>query len=375
MKKIAIIVGDPEVNDAFSLSEQGLKLRPWLKNINNSLVSNMRLEYKILRNNGNQNIVRKTVPNVVNLYYSVYLYLKSKLDKLNDVSLIFPKDITFKNLKGYDYIFYNFFDPIAAAVLYNDPNKGLQMEKLLHKLDSKTFLMPSTKFTNLQHDKCKYYKYLSDSGIPIAPTHCLSKKEWPKDNDSKLAVCKRLVSLFKKEKWNRVFVKPVMGTSGTDADELEDPKDTSELLSVISDLFKKKYPKIVFQKFIAKFAIHPNPEIKMYYVGDSYVYSVVMDDRQASASLKQEGGTYTIKDSTLVQVKKLGAKVIKAIKPLFNGQLLLTRIDVGCCVKGKHFVNEIEYAPGFYTSFINGDKKFMIDSLIGDQMLKIIGSK
>ena len=317
MKKIAIIVGDPEVNDAFSLSKEGLKLRPWLQNVPKNLISDMRLEYKILTNSGNQNIVRKTVENVVNLYYSVYLYLIYRLEKNKNngttVSLIFPKDITYNKLKGFDFIFYNFFDPIAAAVLYNDPNKGLQMERLLKKLGPKTFLIPSTKFTDLQHDKCKYYKYLSDSGIPIAPTHCLSKQDWPKDSASKQAVCKKLVALFKKEKWSRVFVKPVMGTSGTDADELEDPTDTSELLSVISDLFKKKYPKIVFQKFIAKFAIHPNPEIKMYYVGDSYVYSVVMDDRQASASLKQEGGTYSIKGSTLVQAKKLARTLVPQI--------------------------------------------------------------
>jgi len=143
----------------------------------------------------------------------------------------------------------------------------------------------------------------------------------------------------------------------------------------------KKYPGIVIQKEIKNFGNSRKcPEIRMYYVGSKYQYSVSAQENIILRP-REEGGTF---DTPLDSLKRHTRKILKRLPPMLmaNGKKLprlLTRLDMGYIVNGNYnpFVNEVEYVPSLYSedcacAYNKGlGEQALIDARLGDQMVKI----
>lgn len=375
--RIGIIVGDPEVTDGFLKSS-----RPWLRNVPTADTKGPKGPYAILKNDGDlKNRVYNRAGTYVYIYLSVYYYLVHRYGELHHFDLIYPKDVTYERLMKNDINFYNFFDPVAQATI--DVKKAIEYESLLRSLPPDK-VYPPISFIDVQHDKCKYYAYLEKKKVPIVPTFCVTLKQW-KESASKRSVVDRVFDDARRRAFGKTFVKPVMGTSGsfTTMFPMEGETESAakrRLLQHLASVFAKDYPKVVFQKFIPQFATD-TLEVRMMFVGDTYQYSIVSESRgdgdgeaYGMAALKNEGGTYTYDPKLRNRLKKMGEGVMRKIQPLF-GKLpkLVTRVDVGCCLDGSnYFVNEIEYAPAFLTSWFKRRDRVMIDVEIAEQMMRII---
>lgn len=379
--RIGIIVGDPEVTDGFLKSS-----RPWLKHVPKEHIHGPKGPYAILKNNGDiKDKVYDQKGEYVYIYMSVYYYLIHKYgndesSQAHHFDLITPNEITRERLMDNDINFFNFYDPIALAIASVNVDAGIKYENLLKSLPEDK-LYPPLSYTNIQHDKCKYYDYLNKQKIPIIPTTCITISEWRKSK-SKRDFVKQFIK--KTSSFRQTFVKPVMGTSGSFTTIYPKESETnSEMIERMykycTQVFGKQYPKIVLQEYHPEFATQ-SVEVRMMFIGDQYKYSIVSESigegegaAWGMAALKNEGGTYAFDSKKRDDLKKLGQKVLKKLTPLFSGlPKLATRIDVGCCLNGeKYFVNEIEYAPAFLTSWFKKRDKNMIDVDIAEQIINI----
>jgi len=130
----------------------------------------------------------------------------------------------------------------------------------------------------------------------------------------------------------------------------------------------KKYPGLIFQKFITGFGESVEiPEVRMYYVGREYQFSMVAtetkiyclsEDGHKPMGRRQNGMTKLPKGADLLTLKNIALKVIDFLQSKVSltsadGSrlpLLMTRVDMGVMRDGefKPWVNEVEYVPSYY---------------------------
>lgn len=358
--KIAILTGDPELQNRFAISNT----RPWTKTISSEKHQG---PVKFKKRIGKK-VINYMTPNIpyIRLDDSILAYLKMKYPSYK-VDLVYPNKITYSNLVKYDLIFYNMYDPVAASI--NSMNKGKELQSILYKLKNKVY--PPTNVTDLIHDKCAYYDFLKNNNIPIVKTECL-------DID-KVNLTKINELLIKIKSWKKVFAKPVLGTSGRGGEMFSKPTQ-SDILEYVKDRKNEGFPKIVFQKYHPEFST-TRPEMRLYFIGDKYEYTIMSDDQDVFDAPSTEGGSFKVSKSNHEKAKLLAKKVINLLtKKLKYKTKLVTRIDIGCCqdfnAKGnKYFVNEIEYAPAFLVGMMRNSKQHLIDVKIAEQMIKIAKTK
>merc|ERR1712096_93210 len=168
--------------------------------------------------------------------------------------------------------------------------------------------------------------------------------------------------------------KPVYGMEGIDA-KFFSPSQKKSLANYFERCMKK-YPGIVVQKEIEDFGSSRKcPELRMYYVGNEYQYSVCDNEFAGVIRPRQEGGTF---DTPLDSLKSTTKKILRKLPPMImpNGKRLprlLTRLDMGYIIDGKYspFVNEIEFVPSLYSEDCAHHPDRLIDVALGHQMVKI----
>ena len=68
---------------------------------------------------------------------------------------------------------------------------------------------------------------------------------------------------------------------------------------------------------------------------------------------------------------KLSKKVMKVVSSHYApDEPGYSRVDIGCCISGKVFLNEIELVAGFFSGQL-WNKLPLIDAKIGDQIVKV----
>lgn len=183
----------------------------------------------------------------------------------------------------------------------------------------------------------------------------------------------QVMELAEREEWGRFIAKPVYGQEGIDAKFFT----TSHKKSFYNYLERcmKKYPGVVIQKEIVDFGnSKKSPELRMYYVGKDYQYSVCANNNCVIRP-RQEGGSL---DTPLDSLRKRTRSILRKL-PLItmpNGKRLprlLTRLDMGYIVDGKYspFVNEVEFVPSLYSEDCAHHPDRLIDASLGRQMVKI----
>lgn len=196
---------------------------------------------------------------------------------------------------------------------------------------------------------------------------------------------------FKEMGWMKFIAKPVYGQESKDMfightgwKEAQGWMPKGEIISnqkklgAYLDHIMANYPGVIFQKFIEDFGNGKKcPELRLYYLGDDYSYSMCSAGG-VYLRPKEEGGKT---DFPLDILKPHTKKIFDALpKLMVQGKelpRLLTRFDMGYKENGKMvepYVNEIEFVPSLYIE----DHPFVVEDKLGDRMveiaLKLVGS-
>ena len=320
---------------------------------------------------------KKSVPADV----ALGLYIESHYPDV-EVDYITPDEISTSRFKKNDINFLLIYDLLEAFHL-SDTSKFIKFKNVLK--NSKN-VYPPYQYQKFINNKCSYYKYLSNKGIPVAPTYCITKQKWFTRNPNNYV--NKLITKVKKNKWESIIAKPVYGqeaigfakfisckpikktvkTTKKKDSESNQPNVKNSLnckkKSILKYLSKNipKYKSIVIQEYIPGFD-DSNPETRTFFINGKFMYSMITHSRTFGIQPVQEGGTYKMPNKRYAQVKKLATKVMKNLPKLdLPGDLrnpILTRIDIGSGLKGVPnglFVNEVEFVPSLFISDIDQSK-------------------
>jgi hypothetical protein len=348
-----------------------LKDRPWLKLVDKKFV--MEREWrreKKLAPGKRHPLGRVGIPGDV----AVGCYLQHAYKNKNvEIDMIMPHEITPERLKANDLNFMIIYDLLES--FHTDKTRG---KKLYHNLkecvEKADNIFPPKEYQEFVGSKITYYNYLTKNNISIAPTITMTAEEY-KAMTPQEAVDK-VISHALDNGWKRFICKPVLGQEAIDA-RFFVPDEKTPLRRYLARCMKK-YPGIVIQKEIKDFGnSRKSPEIRMYYIGNKYHYSISAQENMVLRP-REEGGTFV---TPLHNLKRQSKKILKQLPAMVmpNGKKLprfLARIDMGYIVDGNYnpFVNEVEYVPGLYADELPhsiGGKRLLIESILGDQMVKI----
>lgn len=320
--------------------------RPWLK-------LSKEKEYKHLTIKRG----RKTcVPGDV----SIGLYIKWNWNNV-DVDFIHPHEINKQRLHKNDINFMLIYDLLESFHV----DKKHIFEKFKNTLKSVNNVYPPYYYQKLINNKCLYIDHLEKKKEKTIPTFCITKETYNKYGSKK--TIDLLKKQIKKKKWEKFIGKPVYGQESIDFKKFNTISE-NPIKKYMSKGFKK-YPGLIFQKYIEGFD-KSNPEIRMYFIGDDYKYSVITNDKTVKIPKSEQG---TEKVNHKQELIKNGKKTMHKLPPIkMKGKKLprlLTRIDVGCEKKFEKpwIVNEVEFVPSLYIENIN----YIPEIKMGDQMIKI----
>jgi hypothetical protein len=286
--------------------------------------------------------------------------------KIN-VDYITPESISIDRFKQNDIVYIIIYDLLESFHL-SDRSK---FENFKDVLENSPNVYPPYDYQKFINNKCTYYKYLSNKNIPVAPTHCISKKKWSKrDSDSYV---NKLLTKIKDNKWKSVIAKPVYGQESKDfAKFVTDKGMDTQKEKILKYLSKNipKYKSIVIQEYIPGFD-KSNPEYRTYFIDGIYAYTVVTTDQLVETPF-QEGGKFKIPSSRWNYIMRFSQKVMDSLPKfdLNNKSPILTRIDLGSGLEGVPytlFVNEVEFVPSLYIE----DQDFPVVEEIAKSLLEV----
>lgn len=330
----------------------------------------------------------------VRLNDAVVYYLQSQKQHKYQFIKITPDMVNDKLFTFIDYLFYNFLDPVAARII--SENVFNNIVELINKNPTKVF--PPPRFANMIVDKCKYYKYLQKTNIPVVPFFCIEKNSFEKNvknvNNKNMmkSYINTLYHRIESRKWKGFIGKPVLGTSsrgfrlynnfGT-ISHYEIKRQLGEHIKKV--FYKYNFPKIMFQEKHEEFGTGSRPELKLYYIGTKFMYGwVTYGSTYYQLGKAPKDSKFYMTPTNVTNAKKFAAKVLRVIKPLFKGTpMLVTRVDIGCCLDHtdnkynmkNYFLNEVEFGPAYILARLPGKYKMYIDHKIGNQIFNILNHK
>lgn len=374
--KVCFIVGPQgrEYQDTYYDKILASKNRVWLQNLPNNVY---------IDDDGNP---YKSGKKYVRLDFAVGYYLKYYV-KNHKIDLLSATKLSKQALKPYDLIINQFMDLLIVPFVKKYEKNNIPHEKLRELYDYYGHkIYPPVKYANMIYNKCAYYEFLNNINVTISPTYCISRKQF-KENSNKYINALALMAY--KNNWGKIFSKPVHGTDSVDISLLAKnykiskeslPRLKKEIRETLTSLFKNpRYPQVVFQRYAKEFE-KTKPQVRMYFVGNKHMYSILTfsngDTFRPSSEVptKYENENWVSKFNTkdLLENSKY---ILKKVQQKFFGRIpkLVTRIDYGCCAPGKkYFVNELEFNPGMYLH-VDGERKFNMDKKIAKQLIKVIG--
>jgi len=178
----------------------------------------------------------------------------------------------------------------------------------------------------------------------------------------------KILTTIQNENWGTFIAKPVLGQESK-ACRIFRPRNSlqSNLTKYVVSTFKK-YPGLIFQKFIHGFGKKVEaPEVRSYWVGNEYQFSMVATNKKIyclsgeghkPGGRKQNGVMRLPKLANIETLKDIAKRVIEVLQTKikltspdgFALPLLMTRVDMGVMRDGlfKPWVNEVEYVPSYY---------------------------
>lgn len=300
---------------------------------------------------------------------AIGIYLEHKFPYV-EVDYITPPEISTRRFNKNDIVFIIIYDLLESFHLSDQKIYYAFKNALKHSSN----VYPPYAYQKFVNNKCDYYEYLAEKGIPIAPTHCITPEKWYSKSPKKFVT--NLLEKIRRKKWESIIAKPVYGQEAIGFEIFKKCQDHREKLEKYLAKNVKKYKSIVLQQYIPGFDKN-SPEIRTYFINGKYVYSIITSDIDLSRP-KQEGGTY--KKFTNKQWKyiiSLAQKTMASLPKLdLRGQHkhpILTRIDIGSGLEDTqetpygHFVNEVEFVPSLYIE----DQDYPVVQEIAESLLSV----
>jgi len=369
--------------------------RPWIKNID----FNVNPDFKIERQPYRLAYKDTEIPHTVGVATDVSIgeYIKHYHGDEFEVDFIRPKEISKERLAQNDINFTLIYDLLES--FHTDRTRGKKIfANFQDIIKSSPNVFPNWEYQEFIDSKLIYYEFFRDNGVPIAPTITLSKENYAAEVAKEAAtepegaadrVAVRILRKIQSEEWGKFIGKPVFGQEAKACKTFKSPKNAETRFAKYVRETMAKYPGLIFQKFIDGFGQTVTcPEVRMYYVGDEYQFSIVAGTERIY-TLHNEGGQPPSKghngrlklDSriSLDTLKEIAARVIVVLKQKLilktpggdsqNLPLLMTRVDMGC-MQGDEFkpwVNEVEFVPSYYME----NHTHPIDASVAKQIVKI----
>jgi len=270
-----------------------------------------------------------------------------------DVDLILPEEVSKERLRSNDLNFIlqkGLLEAHYIDVSRKHTGDKVQYDNLKECLQAEN-VYPPLDYQELCASKVNYYSYLKENDLSVLPTFTMTAEEYHKLGHD--ASMKNMFAFWQREDIGTLIAKPVLGMGGADI-EFFNATDTDR--SSLSRYFRKnmkKYPGLIVQRSVKGFGnVKECPELRMYFMGDEYKYSVSANVNAVCSQPKAEGGTLEV---PLERLKAATHKILKKLPHIVmpNGARvprLITRLDMGWRVDGKchPFVNEIELTPSLY---------------------------
>jgi len=316
---------------------------------------------------------------------AVAWYIKKNYPNI-EIDIITPSEISLQRFNKCDFV-YIMYDLIDA---YNEG--GIELFKERKKIYSKTnsIMYPTVDMQKFIISKSKYYKFLLDNGISVAPFMSIPKNAYMEQTiTKKKKLINTLIKKIHKKQWPGVIIKPELGSYGTGIKIFTDiSKLTSiKLFKLLEKSFEKKnFEAMLFQRYMEDFKSFY--EIRTYWINGKYIRSVgtiieyktlgTGEEELYIDSPKNEGGDIPL--SIISELIINGEKIIKSLPKMYNSENLLLRLDFGCCqhmddtLKGvqpdmcrKYFLNEIELTGNLFPDVY---PKIDIVKILGDALVQ-----
>lgn len=284
-----------------------------------------------------------------------------------EVDFILPEEINPSRLRKNHINFMLIYDLLES---FHTDKTGKKFKALQETLRKCKNIYPPYEYQVFINNKCSYIKHLNKNNLEVIPTFCImNKTKMPTNvNDDFVKQEKeKLVKYINKEEWGKFIGKPVYGQESSYFSIFK--KSNSLRLEPYIKKGLAKYPGLIFQKYIEGFD-KENPEIRLYFIGKTYRYSVVTTNTKVSMP-KEEGGTLEIKP--FKELKVFARNIVDKLPKLeMNGKTLprlLTRIDISCQkdFNKPWYVNEVEFVPSLYIQDVN----FIPEIWLATQMIDI----
>jgi len=287
-----------------------------------------------------------------------------------EVDFIFPKEVSKERLKSNDLNFLLIYDLLESFHTDTSVDKPTYNNLKACLLEAKN-VYPPRAYQDFVCSKITYYNYLKRKNVNILPTFTMTTKEYNELGPD--AAMKKVLEYCGREGLSSVIGKPEHGQESRDIAFF--PNLETDLMSKYFQKCTKKYPGFVLQKMVKGFGNSAmSPELRMYYMGNKYHYSVCAGDRYVRTP-KAEGGNLK---TPLKKLKAVTQKILKKLPPMVmpNGARLprlITRLDMGYIVDGKYkpFINEVEYVPSLYSEDVSRENIHGYIAGCASQMVKI----
>jgi len=302
--------------------------------------------------------------------------LKTYHGDIFEVDYIRPKEISKARLAENDINFLIIYDLLES--FHIDRSRGKKVyHKLLDTVRTLDNIFPNWELQEFIGSKLLYYNHFKQVGIPIAPTHTLTREEFSEQVSLEIAaggdmgatdrVVEKILTRIKNENWGKFIAKPVLGQESKSCRTFRPSVNLQKMFTKYVVTTLKKYPGLIFQKFIDGFGQSVDvPEVRTYWVGQEYQFSMVATKQKVFClageggrpqGRKQNGVMRLPKLANLDTLKDIAQRVIDVLqsKVLRSSDgatlpLLMTRVDMGVMRDGefKPWVNEVEYVPSYY---------------------------
>jgi len=309
---------------------------------------------------------------------SVGQYLKTYYGDTFIIDYIRPKEITRERLASNDINFLIIYDQLESFHYDRTQGKRIYHNFLDVVRNSDSNVFPNWEYQTFISSKLIYYNHFKSVGIPIAPTYTLTRDELNEQTalDAKAngeegaeeRVILKILAKIQSENWGKFIAKPEMGQESKACKTFRPNVNLQRMFTKYVITTLKKYPGLIFQKFIPGFGEKVDaPEVRTYWVGKEYQFSIVAtaqkmyclaEEGHNPKGRKQNGMMKLPNAADLSTLKNIARKVMDVLqskmthtdvdgKPL---PLLITRVDMGCMRDGefKPWVNEVEYVPSYY---------------------------
>jgi hypothetical protein len=350
------------------------------------------------------------------------------------VNFIYPDNVSVEEFKKNDIVFILIHDLIEAlnidsligkANIHFKKDMYSKLKSVLEKVDN---VYPPYKYQKLFNSKCRYYKFLQNNKIPTESSTCVLIK-----NNTKEKFIGAIIDYAEKNKFKSFITKPDGGqeaikfkvwkkvTSYKKDNNYSDEiyyRNNTELHKKLGKYYDTvlHFDKIIVQREIKGFNYYGKlvpynkitPELKTYYVGNTYRYSVLVDrycwrqpivdggsknridcfkkckdtkgctDPCSLGSIDKPCNGPDITKKDLERIQKLCAKILKILPSIIIKGVklprLLTRVDVAVEAEWyankerKLYINEIEFVPSLFHAGV----KYDIIPEVAKQIIKIM---